>query len=92
MTNILRFKPRVVSTEIPLIDGPLISAADRRKHVAVLMASTLVESGENIQTDRDAVRVLLAKGGYAAVDVALCAGEARMIAYQEIVGREMSRP
>jgi hypothetical protein len=31
-------------------------------------------------------------GGYSTIDVAILASEARMLAYQEIVAREMSKP
>lgn len=74
-----------------LIDGPLMLACERRKAVAENMAKTLLEWGEPLTCDRDAVRVLMAKG-FHNLDVALLAGEARMLAYQEIVAAEMSKP
>lgn len=74
-----------------LIDGPLMTAIERRKDVCERMAKDLVASGEHLQSDRDAVRVLMARG-YANLDVAILAGEARMLAYQTIVAREMGEP
>lgn len=74
-----------------LIDGPLMLAVERRKAVMERMALDLIQSGEGLASDRDAVRVLMAKG-YPNIDVAILAGEARMLAYQEIVAAEMSKP
>lgn len=74
-----------------LLDGPLMTTCDRRKAVLERMAKHLAESGEGLVTNRDAVKVLLAKG-YHSIDVAVLAGEARMLAYQEIVAREMAKP
>jgi hypothetical protein len=74
-----------------LIDGPIHTTIERRKATIERMAKVLATSGEGLQSDRDAVRILLAKG-YPTIDVAILAGEARMVAYQEIVAREMSRP
>ena len=74
-----------------LIDGPLMSTIDRRKAVTKKMALDLIAHGESLLCDRDAIRVLLAKG-YPTIDVALLAGEARMVAYQEIVASEMAKP
>lgn len=74
-----------------LIDGPLMTTIERRQAVVCRMAKVLIASGEALISDRDAVRVLLATG-YSTVDVAILAGEARMVAYQEIVAKEMSKP
>ncbi len=74
-----------------LIDGPIMTTIERRKDTIEEMAKVLFASGQALQSDRDAVRVLLAKG-YPTLDVALLAGEARMLAYQEIVAREISEP
>jgi hypothetical protein len=69
-----------------------ISIEARRRSLLDRMTRALVESGEHLASDRDAVRVLMAKGGYQNLDVAMLAGEARMLAYQEIVAAEMSKP
>lgn len=74
-----------------LIDGPMMRTIERRKDTLRRMATVLVNSGEALISDRDAVRVLLARG-YSTVDVAILAGEARMLAYQEIVATEMEKP
>jgi hypothetical protein len=74
-----------------LVDGPIMLTLERRKPMIERMAKDLVQHVENLVCDRDAVRILLSKG-YRTVDVAILAGEARMVAYQEIVAREMSEP
>lgn len=74
-----------------LIDGPLMTTIERRTAVCERMARDLAASGEDLTCDRDAVRVLMARG-YLTLDVAILAGEARMLAYQEIVAREISQP
>jgi hypothetical protein len=70
-----------------LIDGPLMTTIERRKHVIERMANDLIEAGA-LASDQEAVR-LLSNRGYSLFDVALLAGEARMVAYQEIVAAEM---
>lgn len=72
-----------------LLDGPLMTTCERRKRVLERMAKVLSECGEYVATDRDAVRILMANG-FNALDVAVLAGEARMLSYQEIVAREIS--
>lgn len=72
-----------------LLDGPLITTINRRRDTIERMAEDLVRSGESLTSDRDAVRVLLARG-YSTIDVAILAGEARMVAFQHIVAREMT--
>jgi hypothetical protein len=74
-----------------LINGPLMTTIERRQALTLRMAKDLVVYADGLASDRDAVRVLLAKG-YHHIDVAILAGEARMLAYQEVVAREMSRP
>jgi hypothetical protein len=71
-----------------LIDGPLMTTIERRKAATLRMAKVLIETGEGLATDQDAVRILLASG-WSTIDVALLAGEARMLAYQEIVAKQM---
>jgi hypothetical protein len=73
-----------------LIDGPLMETSERRKCVLERMAKHLVLEGVPAN-DRDAVRLLMSKG-YHHLDVAVLAGEARTLAYQEIVAAEMSKP
>lgn len=74
-----------------LINGPLMTTIERRKAVTKRMAEDLVASGLGLVTDRDAVRVLLAKG-YPTIDVAILASEARMVAFQSVVASEMATP
>lgn len=79
-----------VSAKPFLIDGPLMTVIERRKALIERMAATLSEHPEGLASDRDAVRLLLAMG-YGTVNVAILAGEARMVAYQEIVAAEMAK-
>lgn len=73
-----------------LLDGPLMTTIERRKAVTVAMAKTLGEAGVP-DTERDTVRLLLARG-FHHLDVALLVPDARALAYQEIVAREMGEP
>jgi hypothetical protein len=71
-----------------LLDGPIMTAPERRKTLIARMAQVLIRHGA-LASDSDAIRALHADG-YSIVDVAILAGEARTLAYQEIVAREMS--
>lgn len=73
-----------------LLDGPLMEASERRKAMIELMAKDLVACGEGLLCDSDAMQTLR-RQGYAMVDVAILAGEARMVAFQSIVGEEMGK-
>jgi hypothetical protein len=75
-----------------LLDGPLMTTCERRTALLARMTKALVESGQHLASDRDAVRVLMTKGGFHNLEVAILAGEARMLAYQEIVAVEMMKP
>lgn len=72
-----------------LIDGPLMTTIERRKATIERMAKDLIRLGAPLGSDREAVRALLAHG-YSTVDVAILAEEARMVAFQDVVAREMS--
>jgi len=74
-----------------LMDGPLCALPARRQALIERMAETLHARPDGLSGDREAVRVLLSEG-FATIDVAMLVGEARMLAYQEIVAREMSKP
>lgn len=71
-----------------LIEGPICGLIEARRDLIARMAETLSANPEGLASDRDAVRVLMAKG-YGVANSAILGGEARMVAYQEIVGREM---
>ena len=81
----------IIPVKSYLIDGPLMLAIERKKAVTERMARDMTAAGAPLTSDRDAVRFLM-KEGYHYLDVALLAGAARMLAYQEIVAREMSEP
>ena len=72
-----------------LLDGPVMPASERRKAMIERMAKDLVESGEGLLCDSDAMQELRRKG-YPMVDVAILAPEARMVAFQSVVTTEMS--
>ncbi len=80
-----------VVTKPYLLDGPLMTTPERRKAVLDRMARDLASSGADLGSDRDARRLLTAKG-YPDLDVALLAGEARAAACRGIVAREMAVP
>jgi hypothetical protein len=69
-----------------LLEGPLCALIEARRDLIERMAKDLVALGA-LGSDREAVMALT--GRYKAYDVAILAGEARMVAYQEIVGQEM---
>jgi hypothetical protein len=71
-----------------LIDGPIMEASDRRKAMIERMAKDLVESGEGLLCDSDAMQALRRKG-YPMVDAVMLAPEARMVAFQGVVATEM---
>lgn len=72
-----------------LLDGPLCSLIEARRGMIEAMARDLVRQGA-LGSDREAIMALT--GRYRVFDVAMLAGEARMVAYQEIVAREMGQP
>lgn len=74
-----------------LVDGPLMPDADRRNQTIEAMALDLVQSGQDITCNRDAVSILLAKGWDKFI-VAALAPHSRTLAYQDIVAAEMSKP
>lgn len=72
-----------------LLDGPLMALIESRQALVEKMAQDLIREGA-LGSDQEASRALFGK--YRLLDVALLAGEARMLAYQEIVAKEMSKP
>ena len=71
-----------------LLDGPICGLIPARAAMIERMAETLSANPEGLASDRDAVRVLF-DAGYGIANSAILGGEARMVAYQEIVAREM---
>jgi hypothetical protein len=72
-----------------LMEGELCEIFDRRAALIERMAGDLIAQGESLLTDGDAMRVLHHLG-YASVDIAILAREARMVAFQSVVARAMS--
>lgn len=70
-----------------LLEGSLSGLIERRRSLIERMAETLLDNPEGLGSDNDAVRILQWKG-YKMADVAILAGEARMVAYQTIVAKE----
>ena len=73
-----------------LIDGPLLLAPERRAMLIEHMAADLLETGNFV--DRRASEQQLYRDGYLALDVMILVDDARQVAMQEIVAKEMSEP
>lgn len=71
-----------------LLDGPLMTAHERKRQVTKAMAE-LLWAYPDVVCREDAVRVLRS-AGYSMFDVDLCVDNARALAFQPIVAREMS--
>jgi hypothetical protein len=72
-----------------LLDGPLMTTIERRRETTERMAKELIQH-QALANEQDSERLLIAQG-YSAIDVAILASEARMLAFQEIVAEEMSK-
>lgn len=72
------------------IDGPLVDAAALRADVVARMAKDLVKY-EAYGVETDAIRSLMNRG-YSPYHVLRWVDDARQVAMQEIVAREMSEP
>lgn len=73
-----------------IIDGPVLDHTARRRALVERMASDLVNH-DAAQIERDAIR-FLTSNGYAASDVFMLVEDARAVAFQTIVAREMEKP
>lgn len=71
-----------------LADGPLLTASERKRMVTEAMAAELLET--SIVPERDDAVRMLRTAGYSTFDVHLMVDDARAVAFQEIVAREMS--
>ena len=78
-------------TDAYLMEGPLLCLADRRQAMVARMAETLKAAGCDLGCEDDVVHVLRTQG-YSAIDVAILAGDARAVAFQDVVAREMAQP
>jgi len=72
-----------------LPDGPLAEARAAREATVNAMAADLVRF-EAFHTTSDAVRALM--GRYPPIQIALLADDARQVAMQSVVAREMMKP
>lgn len=72
-----------------LIDGSLIDYRARRKALIERMAQDLVRY-EAYQNEADAIRSLFGRG-YTMADIVMLVDDARALAFQDIVAKEMSR-
>jgi hypothetical protein len=73
-----------------LIDGPLLQAPERRAMLIEYMAADLLETGAFV--DRSESEKQLHRDGYLCLDVMILVDDARQVAMQEAVAREMSEP
>ena len=71
-----------------LVDGPLMAPATRRKLMIERMAKDLVEA-DAMRARSDAIEALRAKG-YLRFDIFTFLDEVIVVAFQEIVAKEMS--
>lgn len=72
------------------IGGPLMEAHVRRQAMVQRMAADLIRY-DAAQNEQDAIRSLYGRG-YAIADVMMLVDDARMLAFQEIVAKEMTKP
>jgi hypothetical protein len=74
----------------PAIVAPLIKYQERRKDLIERMAADLVRF-DAAHNEADAIRSLYGRG-YEIRDVVVLINEARMVAFQTIVARELMEP
>lgn len=80
--------PRLIhSSPIRLIDGPLVYT--QRAETVAKMAKTLIEE-DAFQNEQDAIRLLTFKG-FGLVEVFHMIDDARQVATQHVVAREMAK-
>lgn len=77
-------------TVLRLLDGPMTDPRARREHVVMRMAKDLV-AYDAFRVEADAIRALMARE-YSPFDVLRFVDDARQVAMQEIVAKEMSAP
>jgi len=81
----------MMPAEFRWLEGPIvIKPTTYRQQLTESMARCLQESG-TAHDERDAIRYLF-HNGYAMADIVMLLDEARALAFQEVVAREMSRP
>lgn len=73
-----------------LMEGELCSLFDRRRDMVERMAACLVEHRVPLNSDATA-REFLCEQGFRPIDVGIMGGDARIMAQQIVVGREMSQ-
>lgn len=74
---------------IRIVDGTLIDKAPRSELVK-RMAADLIKY-DAVGNEQDSIRSLFGRG-YSMVDIVMCIDDARQVAMQEVVAREMARP
>lgn len=81
----------MMPAEFRWLEGPIvIKPSTYRQQLIESMARSLQEAG-TANDERDAIRSLFGNG-YAMADIVMLLDEARALAFQEVVAREMSRP
>lgn len=71
------------------IVDPLTKYRERRKDLTERMAADIVKY-ESWRTEQDAIRSLFGRG-YAMADIVMLVDEARTLAFQEVVAKEMGQ-
>lgn len=81
----------MMPAEFRWLEGPIVvKPATYRQQLTESMARSLQESG-TAGDERDAIRWLF-NNGYAMADIVMLLDDARALAHQENVAREMSKP
>jgi hypothetical protein len=81
----------MMPAEFRWLKGPIvIKPATYRQQLIESMARALVEAG-TANDERDAIRSLFGNG-YAMSDIVMLLDDARALAFQDVVAREMSKP
>jgi hypothetical protein len=78
-------------SQIRLIDGPVVDIKAHKRELVAQMAKDLIRF-DAVADERDAIRALSWCGRYSAYDVLVLLDDARQVAMQEIVAKEISKP
>ncbi len=84
----MRFN-RAHAVPLRLIDGPLVDVCTVKQQLVRRMADDLIADGVDLNDKRSAMRCLF-NHGYPSFDAARLFDEARALAFQDVVAREMS--
>ena len=75
---------------IDVIEQPLVDFRQQRQDLVERMAKDLIKY-EAFVNEQDAIRSLFGRG-YSIAEIMILVGDARVLAFQEIIAAEMSKP